>query len=443
MGIFSKLSLALAAAALVGPAAARKPPISRPELQWGPKTPGHPFPHSPKRCRTCFVPSASGSSSGGEGNDDAPAILQAFKECNKGGSVVLDGNYTIASPLDLTFLEAVDVVITGTITFSADVDYWVEHSFKYTFQNSSTFWRFGGKDVNIYGGGLGVIDGNGQPWYDEFAKNPTLLRPILLVLDGLEGGSVTGLKMRNSPNWFNLITNSKDILVSDMDIKVRSTNANPAKNGDGWDTLTSDSVVIQNSHVDNSDDCVSFKPNSTNIVVQGMQCNGSHGISVGSLGQYPAEYDIVENVYVYNISMSNASDGARIKVWPGSDTPFQPGLSGGGGAGYVRNVTYEMFRNQNNDWAIEINQCYGQSNQTICNMYPSNMTISDVLFLDMSGTTSAKYDPKVGTLVCSSPEKCVNIAAHNITVTNPSGRTPQWICTNMDEALLDINCVSK
>lgn len=54
-------------------------------------------------------------------------------------------------------------------------------------------------------------------------------------------------------------------------------------------------------------DCVSFKPNSTNILVQNLHCNGSHGISVGSLGQYKGEVDIVENVLVYNISMFNAS----------------------------------------------------------------------------------------------------------------------------------------
>lgn len=54
-------------------------------------------------------------------------------------------------------------------------------------------------------------------------------------------------------------------------------------------------------------DCVSFKPNSSEILVQNLHCNGSHGISVGSLGQYKNEVDIVENVLVYNISMSNAS----------------------------------------------------------------------------------------------------------------------------------------
>ncbi|KAL7907444.1 pectin lyase fold/virulence factor [Trichoderma velutinum] len=123
------------------------------------------------------------------------------------------------------------------------------------------------------------------------------------------------------------------------------------------------------------------------------------------------------------------------------DTPFEPGLSGGGGAGYVKNATYDTFYNNNNDWAIEINQYYGQSNQTFCDKYPSNMTISDVTFKNMWGTTSTKYDTMVRTLTCSSTEKCLNIAAYNISVTDPSGKTPQWICTNMDENLLDINCV--
>lgn len=140
--------------------------------------------------------------------------------------------------------------------------------------------------------------------------------------------------------------------------------------------------MIQNSVINNGDDCVSFKPNSTNIVVQGLVCNGSHGISVGSLGQYVEEYDIVENVYVYNISMSDASDGARIKVWPGIDTPFQPSLSGGGGAGYVKNVTYELFYNSNNDWAIEIDQCYGQSDQSLCNKYPVCSVPANLLELE-------------------------------------------------------------
>jgi len=80
------------------------------------------------------------------------------------------------------------------------------------------------------------------------------------------------------------------------------------------------------------DDCVSFKPNSTNILVTNMNCNGSHGISVGSLGQYAGETDIVANVYVRNITMSNAQNGARIKVFGGNPSPTS---TAGGGGGYV------------------------------------------------------------------------------------------------------------
>lgn len=100
------------------------------------------------------------------------------------------------------------------------------------------------------------------------------------------------------------------------------------------DTYRSDHIVIQNSTVINGDDCVSFKPNTTFTSVLNMVCDGSHGISVGSLGQYYGVPDIVSDIYVKNISMSNVEHGARIKVFPGhNDT----NSVSGGGTGYVRN----------------------------------------------------------------------------------------------------------
>ncbi|KAK1485229.1 polygalacturonase [Colletotrichum cuscutae] len=430
----------------------------RPDIKAAPFHPGRAFPASAPRTKTCAV------KAGTNGSDDSAAILQAFHSCNNGGTVVLDKTYTICNPLDLTFLNAVDVALTGTVNFCDDIDHWLPRTFKYTFQISSSMWKFGGKDVNIYGNGVGTLNGNGQKWWDRFASNATLERPILFVTDDslahsliyshppLMNSHPPHLESQERPlkkaskQWFNLIANSTDVLISDINIKVGSTSSNPAKNTDGWDTYRSDGIVIQNSVINNGDDCVSFKPNSTNIVVQNLVCNGSHGISVGSLGQYIGTFDVVENLYVYNTSMSNASDGARIKVWPGMDTPFQPNLSGGGGSGYVKNVTYDTFHNDNNDNAITIDQCYGQKNQTICNQYPvsfsrqSNMTISDIYFRNFDGTVSSKNDPRVGSLVCSSPssmalitsQKCVNINASKINVKAPSGKNPQWLCVNLD-----------
>lgn len=209
---------------------------------------------------------------------------------------------------------------------------------------------------------------------------------------------------------------------------------------------------------DHAVDCVSFKPNSTNILVQNLWCNGSHGISVGSLGQYVGEYDIVKNIYVYNVSMHNTTvsygilypistadtlkDGARIKVWPNSPTELSGDLQGGGGSGEVQNVTYDTMLIDNVDYAIEVDQCYGQSNLTLCLEYPSNLTITDIVFKNFQGITSKKYQPEIGAFACSSADVCNNIVADSINVKSPNG-TDLAYCLNVDETVLDVTCTSK
>lgn len=196
------------------------------------------------------------------------------------------------------------------------------------------------------------------------------------------------------------------MLISDMDIFSRSTSEVAASNLDGWDTFRSDNIVIQNSNINHDDDCVSFKPNSTNIIVQGLQCNGSHGISVGSLGNYPEQYDIVSDLYIYNNTMANTTTAARIKVWPGAEAikKGDPPWVGGGGQGYVRNVTYDVMINDNNNLAIQIDQCYGAINASECEEHPSKVVIEDVVFKNMWGTANGADDPVAGQLICGSED---------------------------------------
>lgn len=286
----------------------------------------------------------------------------------------------------------------------------------------------------MYGGG--TLDGNGQVWYDLYAKNIYILRPILFGTIGLKGGSIADLKLRYSPQWYNFVANSTDVVFDNIDISGLSQSVSPAKNTDGWDTYRSSNIVIQNSVINNGDDCVSFKPNSTEILVQNLHCNGSHGISVGSLGQYVGETDIIENVLVYNISMYNASDMARIKVWPGSASALSGDLQGGGGIGRVNNITYDSMTVSNIDYAVEITQCYGQKNLTACNEYPSGVTISNVKIQNLKGQTSKKYQPYSGYVVCSSPTVCTNIELDDVVVTAPNGKVNQFQCGNVDKSLL-------
>jgi galacturan 1,4-alpha-galacturonidase len=130
--------------------------------------------------------------------------------------------------------------------------------------------------------------------------------------------------------------------------------------------------------------------------------------------------DIVENIYVGNITMSNASDGARIKTWPAHGVMSGVG-EGGGGSGRVSNITYEGMKLSKVDWAVQITQCYGLKDRVECKAAPSKVTIKDVFISGFTGTTSGRNGDRIASLACSSESSCSNIQLKDISVTSPKG----------------------
>ncbi|KAH7075004.1 extracellular exo-polygalacturonase-like protein [Paraphoma chrysanthemicola] len=390
---------------------------------------------SPLRNRTCVALSNNNPSV-----DDAPNILEAIKECDQGGHVIFAEKltYTIDSPLNLTGLSAIDIDIQGELSFTDNMTSWQKNAFDLQYQNATSFFMLGGQDVNVYG--HGEVQGNGQAWWDAYPENKKLKRPVLFAIVGLHGGSVSQIKLRNSPFWHNIIANSSNVVYSGLDLFSSSNNGNFEKNTDGWDIYRSDSIVIENSTITNGDDCVSFKPNSTNILVQNLRCNGTHGISVGSLGQYPARVDYVENILVRNILMANSSEGARIKVWPDAYSEKSQSLTGGGGRGLVRNVTWDGMFLDNVDYGLTITQCYGMDDEEECFKHPSKLNITDITFRNIRGRTNRVFSPIVAHLVCSSPHTCSGILAENVDIRTVNGSN-LVTCRNVDKSTLGgLNC---
>ncbi|KAM7182914.1 exopolygalacturonase [Rhypophila sp. PSN 637] len=426
------LSFSLASAAI------SYEPSPRPVLLPSPYQPRAPFPYPLQRSgKLCIV------NTHGDGvTDDSFSVLFALWDCNDGGHVLFPRGekYTIVTAMDLTFLKRIDIDIQGHIQFTNDTEYWQANSFRFSFQNVTSFFKLGGEDVWIYGGG--TLDGNGQVWYDTYAKDIYTLRPVLIGIDGLRDSVFSDLNLRHSPQYFHFVANASNVVFNNIDIGGGSRNENKAANSDGWDTYRSKDITIMNSVVDNGDDCVSLKPNSTNILLQSLTCTGSHGISIGSLGQYPSQYDIISSIHVSNITMINSTNGARIKVWQDIPSSMSQDLQGGGGSGYVRNVTFENFTVENVDYAIEITQCYGQKNLTLCREFPSRLRMEDIFFRGFKGTTSKKFEPLVAALACSSPTVCSNIQARDIEVVSPGGRQ-QAYCLNMVEEDLDLECTDE
>lgn len=103
----------------------------------------------------------------------------------------------------------------------------------------------------IYGGG--TIDGNGQVWYDLYAENIYVLRPIIMGVLGLKDSTISDLSLRYSPQYYYFVANSSNVVFDNINIAGGSVSANLAKNTDGWDTYRSSDITIQNSVVNNGD----------------------------------------------------------------------------------------------------------------------------------------------------------------------------------------------
>ncbi|PAV24275.1 glycoside hydrolase family 28 [Pyrrhoderma noxium] len=350
------------------------------------------------------------------GADDAPSFVSAVLNGNC-QTVVIPAETTlnISTKLDMTGARDTHIVLEGTIKFNPDIDYWVANAFPITFQTQITYWLLGGMNITLDGGG--TIDGSGQVWYDKFSDDSSLLRPIILTILNGTNVLVNNVTMINSPEWFNLVHSSSGVTFSNINLTAASTSKASAKNTDGWDIYRSDQVTIKDSVINNGDDCVSFKPNATNILVTNLNCTGSHGISVGSLGQFEGMFDIVENVTSSNIRMSNAQNGARIKCWAGS----------GVGSGIVKNITFEHFIEDDVDHPVVIDQCYMTSDED-CAEFPSNTFIQDVVFSSISGTGSGST---VATLDCSPGARCSNITVTSISLAAPKG-TAKYECQNVE-----------
>ncbi|TFY58043.1 hypothetical protein EVJ58_g6663 [Rhodofomes roseus] len=363
----------------------------------------------------------------GGGQDDGPNINAAFEECSSNAAIILDGYYSVNTLLLAKGLSHVDIVLSGTVQYTPNIAYWSPNSLYLTYQNATTFWFLSGQYIHLYGGG--TIDGNGQVWWDTFnttgnsgtagGSSTTFARPIPLTVGNASNVVVEDITEIGSPFWNNFVYQSTNVTYSRINISSVSYSSAPTANSDGWDIYRSSYVTIQDSTVNNDDDCV--------LAVTTLTL---------SVRQYAGETDIVANVFVNNVTMRNAENGARIKVFGGS--PYANSTAGGG-TGYVKNITFQNFYVYNVDNPMYLNQCYSTPAAT-CEEYPSTLSISDIHYINVTGTSSGEEGSVVVDLECSA--ECEDITATGTHLTAPNGNAT-YVCdkiATLDE--LDFNCTA-
>ncbi|CAD0037903.1 unnamed protein product, partial [Aureobasidium pullulans] len=288
---------------------------------------------------TCVVRAAS------NGRDSAKVIRDAFKTCGKAKSgqrnriVFENTTYTIASVLDTTGLKDVDIELHGTLSWNnSNLNYWLENSLPMGYQNQSTAWRLGGDGITFQGFGSGTFNGNGDAWYRFInGRSNYPRRPHQLTITGTTNSVFEGLIFLQSQMWTMTVIHSSNVLLQDIYVNNTSKTGAPTVNTDGADTIYANNITFRRWTVDNGDDAISPKANSTNILIEDSAFYRGSGIALGSIGQYDDTFETIQNVTCRNITSHRTKYGAYIK------TGYPPN-GGGGGYGYASNLTFEDFK---------------------------------------------------------------------------------------------------
>jgi galacturan 1,4-alpha-galacturonidase len=374
----------------------------------------------PKRS-TC-IPAASGNSS----IDDVPALKAAFASCGAGGLILipLGSKYYINSQLTFAGCVNCEFQIEGTLQISDNLTYWNGRG--------SAIYVYNIAGIKISSTtGKGLIDGNGQASWERFAVDSSYSRPVLVRFYGCTNTIFTNMKIINAPSFFVTATgNTKHADFSYLTLSAISNSSTPPKNTDGIDIGPASYVTVSDVTITNNDDCVVFKPGANFVEVYRVTCYGSHGLSVGSLGNGIGSNDTVMNVYVKDALMVNSTKAAGIKLYPSG--PLH-------GSATVVNVTWDSIVCKGCEYAAQVQGCYNAPNATYCQQYPSTAILNDIRFVNFTGITSGKYKNVVANLNCPANKIC-DVLLPDFAVTSPTGPAVE-LCANLPVSP-GINCTS-
>jgi len=223
--------------------------------------------------------------------------ISGVSSCNP---LTLQGPFTVPANqvIELTGLTSgAKVNFRGTITWA-----------KGTLDKTNYLITLSGDKLEIDGTGA-TFNGNGPLYWDGQGSNGGVPKPKFIRLNGVDGGSFTGLKVVGSPiQTFSVKANN--FTIDGVTIDDRGTNYNLGHNTDGFDVSSSMGLTIKNSFVYNNDDCIAVN-SGTDIYFSNNYCWGGHGVSIGSV----KTGDIVTGVYVSSTQIVNSQNGVRIKVY--------------------------------------------------------------------------------------------------------------------------------
>jgi len=404
-----------------------------PPVPWIPKYAGGHPPYFHDRTtikpksKTCNV--KSGDPSG----DDTKAILAAFSDCKENGHVVFaNTTYYVGQPMTTTGLKNVDIELLGTLEWSKDVDYWLNHSLPIGFQNQSTAWFLGGDNIHFFGHGHGTLFGNGDVWYDyNNGRSNIQGRPHAISIFNTTNSLIEGLRFIKSQMWTSTVMRSERVELSDIYVNNSCTRSFSGcnVNTDGVDTIYANYITFLRWIVESGDDSMSMKQNSSNIYMANNTFHRGLAYAMGSIGQYNGEVNFIENITALDTYIINSAYAGRVKSWTGRSTGSPPN-GGGGGLGWARNISFTNFTLDKVGTPWYITQCTSYNGvQGGCDT--SKFHIENMRWGNTTGTSRGNT---VASLQCSGAAPCtgVDIFANKLKVKGNGTVPGSYLCSNVN-----------
>ncbi|XP_018324485.1 probable endopolygalacturonase B [Agrilus planipennis] len=229
-----------------------------------------------------------------------------------------------------------------------------------------------GNNITVVGAPGHLLDGDGVRWWDGLGGNGGKNKPKFIQFR-LTNSIVKGLNVKNSPKHCFTITNSENVILTDITYNNLDGDTQGGHNTDAFDTSNSKNVTITNSVVFNQDDCLAINSGSGHAFTNNY-CYGGHGISIGSVGG--RTNNVVENILIKNNTIVNSENGVRIK------TNYNT-------TGIVTNVTYEDITIENiTDYGFLIRGDYLNGGPT--GQPTRGFELSHLTFRNIRGTVQSK-----------------------------------------------------
>ncbi|CAN1129806.1 Exopolygalacturonase (Fragment) [Linum perenne] len=240
--------------------------------------------------------------------------------------------------------------------------------------------------------GRGTIDGQGHKiWPSNNCRNGGSCSPFPANIKFMKVKDTTIRQIKSlNPMGFHIgIVLSHDVRAKNLHLKAPADSPNT----DGIHISQSSLVKVTRSVIETGDDCVGIIHGCTDVSIKRVTCGPGHGISIGSLGKYKDEKNVV-GITVKNCTLKGTTNGVRIKTYAGSPP------------GQASKMIFEDIVMEDVKHPIIIDQHYGPKSKG-----PSRVQINDVQFNNIRGTTISDVGIE---LDCSEKVPCKGIRFSNV-----------------------------